>query len=378
MALLRVVDRDGIEHEVDAKTGLKVMENLRELDYGVAAICGGMCSCATCHVYVDPEWQSRLPAMMSDERELLAELSHHQDGSRLSCQWSSLPDLAGLRVTHRARRIGPAYVRTQRPSRNPRPGRSASPSTVPRTRTPSICKWPWICWPPRMTCARNNAVRAVVLRAPGGTSASGRPACDRLGRGVGRWLHPGADGLPAFGDFAFCAHGAAGDRRGERHCSRRRRGTGGHGGPGLCGKSSKFNLAYTNAGLTPDGGTSFCCRGSIGARRDDGAADAQPSIARAQALDWGLVNEVVATSELLARAGARRAAGRGASGAYGATKRLVAHSLGALESQMILESETIARHAVGAEGVEGIRAFLEKRKPEFSVSGTREPDGHST
>jgi len=56
MALMRVVDRDGVEHEVDAKTGLKVMENLRELDYGVAAICGGMCSCATCHVYVDPEW----------------------------------------------------------------------------------------------------------------------------------------------------------------------------------------------------------------------------------------------------------------------------------------------------------------------------------
>ena len=59
MALLRVVDRDGVEHEVDAKPGLKVMETLRELDYGVAAICGGMCSCATCHVYVDPEWLSK-------------------------------------------------------------------------------------------------------------------------------------------------------------------------------------------------------------------------------------------------------------------------------------------------------------------------------
>jgi len=66
MALLRVVDRDGTEHEVDCKTGLKVMENLRELDYGVAAICGGMCSCATCHIYVvDPEWQARLPAISS-------------------------------------------------------------------------------------------------------------------------------------------------------------------------------------------------------------------------------------------------------------------------------------------------------------------------
>ena len=99
MALLRVVDRDGVEHEVEAKTGLKVMENLRELDYGVAAICGGMCSCATCHIYIDPQWSERLPAMMSDERELLAELSHYQDNSRLSCQVDFTAELAGLRVT---------------------------------------------------------------------------------------------------------------------------------------------------------------------------------------------------------------------------------------------------------------------------------------
>ena len=98
MALLRVVDRDGVEHEVEAKTGLKVMENLRELDYGVAAICGGMCSCATCHVYVDPDWQARLPAIMSDERELLSELTHYQDNSRLSCQLEFTAELTGLRV----------------------------------------------------------------------------------------------------------------------------------------------------------------------------------------------------------------------------------------------------------------------------------------
>jgi ferredoxin, 2Fe-2S len=99
MALLKVVDRDGVEHEVEAKTGLKVMETLRELDYGVAAICGGMCSCATCHVYVDPSWVDRLPAPQSDERELLGELSHHTDQSRLSCQIEFTPALAGLRVT---------------------------------------------------------------------------------------------------------------------------------------------------------------------------------------------------------------------------------------------------------------------------------------
>jgi 2Fe-2S ferredoxin len=99
MALMRVVDRDGIEHEAEARTGLKVMENLRELDYGVAAICGGMCSCATCHVYVDPAWVDRLPAAMSDERELLSELAHTEENSRLSCQIEFTPALAGLRVT---------------------------------------------------------------------------------------------------------------------------------------------------------------------------------------------------------------------------------------------------------------------------------------
>ena len=99
MTLLRVIDRDGTEHRVEGKTGLKVMETLRDLDYGVAAICGGMCSCATCHVYVDPEWQGRLPPPMSDERELLNELSQCEPSSRLSCQIEFTAELDGLRVT---------------------------------------------------------------------------------------------------------------------------------------------------------------------------------------------------------------------------------------------------------------------------------------
>ena len=99
MPLLRVVDRDGVEHEVEAKSGLKVMETLRELDYGVAAICGGMCSCATCHVYVDSEWLAKIPPAMSDEKELLNELSHHELNSRLSCQIEFTDALAGLKVT---------------------------------------------------------------------------------------------------------------------------------------------------------------------------------------------------------------------------------------------------------------------------------------
>jgi len=99
MAVLKVVDRDGAEHEVEGRPGLKVMEILRELDYGVAAICGGMCSCATCHVHVDAEWVPRLPPPMSDERELLSELSHCRENSRLSCQVEFTEELSGLKVT---------------------------------------------------------------------------------------------------------------------------------------------------------------------------------------------------------------------------------------------------------------------------------------
>ena len=100
MARMIVVDRDGKEHEVEGKSGLKVMEILRELDYGVAAICGGLCSCATCPVYVDPAWVDRLPKPQSDEMELLKELSDYQEAaSRLSCQVDFTDALNGLKVT---------------------------------------------------------------------------------------------------------------------------------------------------------------------------------------------------------------------------------------------------------------------------------------
>ena len=99
MARMTVVDRDGKEHEIEAKAGLKVMEILRELDYGVAAICGGLCSCATCHVYVDEKWVDRLPKPQSDELELLRELPDYRDAtSRLSCQVDFTESLSGIKV----------------------------------------------------------------------------------------------------------------------------------------------------------------------------------------------------------------------------------------------------------------------------------------
>lgn len=99
MGKLRVIDRDGIEHELEARTGRKLMETLREYEFGVAAICGGMCSCGTCHVYVDPEWAPRLPPGDENERSLLNELDSVRPTSRLSCQIEVTEELSGLRVT---------------------------------------------------------------------------------------------------------------------------------------------------------------------------------------------------------------------------------------------------------------------------------------
>lgn len=99
MPTVRVTDRDGVEHELQAPSGAALMEPLRDMDDGVAAICGGMCSCATCHVYVDPAWVSKIPAAMSDETDMLGDLSHRKPNSRLSCQIMLSEAMAGLKVT---------------------------------------------------------------------------------------------------------------------------------------------------------------------------------------------------------------------------------------------------------------------------------------
>jgi ferredoxin, 2Fe-2S len=99
MPTVRVIDRDGTERELDAPTGATLMEPLRDMDDGVAAICGGMCSCATCHVYVDAEWVAKLPAPMSDESDMLGDLISRRENSRLSCQIILNDAISGVKVT---------------------------------------------------------------------------------------------------------------------------------------------------------------------------------------------------------------------------------------------------------------------------------------
>jgi ferredoxin, 2Fe-2S len=100
MPKLVVVTRDGQERQVDGEVGLSVMEVIRENGFDeLLALCGGCCSCATCHVHVDADWQDRLPRMGEDENDLLESSDHRNESSRLSCQIAFTAELDGLRVT---------------------------------------------------------------------------------------------------------------------------------------------------------------------------------------------------------------------------------------------------------------------------------------
>ena len=100
MPKLVVVTRDGDERTVEGQTGLSVMEVIRDAGFDeLLALCGGCCSCATCHVHVDAAFFDGLPAMSDDENDLLDSSDHRDGTSRLSCQIPFTNALDGLRVT---------------------------------------------------------------------------------------------------------------------------------------------------------------------------------------------------------------------------------------------------------------------------------------
>ena len=99
MAKLIVETREGDERMLEGEAGLSVMEVIRNGDVDeLLALCGGCCSCATCHVHVDPAFLDRLPPMSLDENDLLDSSSDRDATSRLSCQVTFGPELDGLRV----------------------------------------------------------------------------------------------------------------------------------------------------------------------------------------------------------------------------------------------------------------------------------------
>jgi 2-(1,2-epoxy-1,2-dihydrophenyl)acetyl-CoA isomerase len=133
--------------------------------------------------------------------------------------------------------------------------------------------------------------------------------------------------------------------------------------------SSRFLMAYSKVGLTPDGSSTWFLPRLIGTRRTLELALTNRELSAAEALVWGLVNEVVADDGLdgrMARLMADLAAGP--TGAYGETKRLLRASLNeSLETQMVHEMQAITTAFASPEAREGLAAFLEKRRPNFRL-----------
>jgi 2Fe-2S ferredoxin len=99
MPTIHVTTRNGEQRDVEATSGRSLMENLRDggID-DILALCGGNCSCATCHVHVAEDWLDRLPPMSADEDDLLDSSDDRDSYSRLSCQIPVTDALDGLSV----------------------------------------------------------------------------------------------------------------------------------------------------------------------------------------------------------------------------------------------------------------------------------------
>jgi len=133
-------------------------------------------------------------------------------------------------------------------------------------------------------------------------------------------------------------------------------------------ESAKFTMAYTNVGLSPDGSSSYTLPRLVGLRKAQELMFTNKVLSAHEALDWGLVNLVVADDELMNEANSlARMFASGAKGSNTAIKKLLsASNVNDLETQMALESSLIAQCADSEDGGEGVTAFVEKRKPRFN------------
>jgi len=127
-------------------------------------------------------------------------------------------------------------------------------------------------------------------------------------------------------------------------------------------------MAYTRAGLSPDGGSTYFLARLVGLRRAQELALTNRTLSAEEALDWGIVNKVVDDAALMGEVEAlARDLANGPTRAYGAATRLLREGMdNSLETQMELEARAIADMGRSADGREGIAAFLAKRKASFT------------
>ena len=98
MTKIIVKDREGNVQELSADIGLTLMEIIRDAGMDIEAACGGCCACATCHLYVDKDWFSKLSAKEDDEESMLDQAFNLKFNSRLGCQIEFNDELDGIKV----------------------------------------------------------------------------------------------------------------------------------------------------------------------------------------------------------------------------------------------------------------------------------------
>jgi len=131
----------------------------------------------------------------------------------------------------------------------------------------------------------------------------------------------------------------------------------------IAADTARFTMAYTRAGLTPDGSAGFFLSRLVGLRRAYELVLTNRTLTAAEALDWGMLNRVVPAADLAEAAdGLARDVAAGPLGAFGTSKQLLLDGCSrGLEAQLDAETRAIAAAVAGVEGKEGIAAFLEKR-----------------
>ena len=136
----------------------------------------------------------------------------------------------------------------------------------------------------------------------------------------------------------------------------------------IAAESASFTMAYTRAGLCPDGASSHFLPRLVGLRKAQELMLCNPTLDAREACEIGLVTRVVADHDLVAEVdllASELASGARLSGAY-TRKLLLASSGNDLETQMALEGQLLAQCAASPDGREGIQAFIDKRKPDFA------------
>ncbi len=100
MPTVKIIEADGREYEVVIAAGSTVMQGaVDNLINGIIAECGGSCSCATCHCYIDETWASRIPKASGIEEDMLCAVTELRPTSRLSCQITVTDEMDGLVIS---------------------------------------------------------------------------------------------------------------------------------------------------------------------------------------------------------------------------------------------------------------------------------------